>query len=211
MSRLRFDKIPIWENKQRIKDLTFWRDLWLEGMFQAINVLISPPTGKPFTSEERLTELNRRIPAVREMVKLAEIPTTRDWITSRKDDPPVRVDILEQFWYVEKLRISARAPSDVVDEAIGKYQSDQRQSWVRTFNPFYWLALFIDWLIGEAFNVVTIFGGTPQNARNSALGRKIIAAARFIGWLIAVAAAVCTILEFLGFQTPIRNYLHMPS
>lgn len=25
MDRLKFDKIPIWENKQRIEDLTFWR------------------------------------------------------------------------------------------------------------------------------------------------------------------------------------------
>ena len=33
LNRLKYDRIPIWENKQRIKDLTFWRDLWLEGIF----------------------------------------------------------------------------------------------------------------------------------------------------------------------------------
>ena len=99
------------------------------------------------------------------MVKLAEIQTTRDWITIRKDDPRIRVDFLEQFWYVERLRISSRAPSDVVDEAIGKYQSDQRGSWIRTFCPLYWIGHGIDWLVSEAFNIVRIFGGNPETAR----------------------------------------------
>jgi hypothetical protein len=136
MSRLKYDRIPILENKQRIKDLTFWRDLWLEGMLGTPKGVISPVTGKPFSPEDRLTELNRRIPGVREMVALAEIPTLRDWVTFRKDDPPVRVDILEQFWYVDKLQISSRAPSDVVDEAIGKYQSDQHGSLIQLFVRF---------------------------------------------------------------------------
>lgn len=69
--------------------------------------------------------LNRRIPAVREMIALAEVPTIKDWMTLGKDPKLVRVDILEQFWYVQRLRVSYRAPSDVVDEAIHSFQ-DQR-------------------------------------------------------------------------------------
>ena len=94
MSRLKYDRISIWENKRRIKDLTFWRDLWLEGLFQADKTLISQVTQKPFTPGERRTELNRRIPEVREIVALANIETIRDWRTIRKDDEPIRVDIL---------------------------------------------------------------------------------------------------------------------
>jgi hypothetical protein len=65
MSRLKYDKIPVWENKQRIKDLTFFRDLYLEGLVTPKEFLISPTTGKPYEAEERHSELNRRIPAVR--------------------------------------------------------------------------------------------------------------------------------------------------
>jgi hypothetical protein len=74
MNRLKWNKITIWENKERIKDITFWRDLWLEGTFPSDNVVVSPTTGKPFSPEERRGELNRRIPAVKEMVALAEVP-----------------------------------------------------------------------------------------------------------------------------------------
>ena len=96
------------------------------------------------------------------MVALAGIQTVRDWMTVGKKTEPVRVDILEQFWHVDRLWLSLQAPSDVVDEAIGKYQADQLKSWVRTFCPLYWLGLSIDWLVGEAFNVVTLFGGNPE-------------------------------------------------
>jgi hypothetical protein len=69
----------------------------------------------------------------------------------------------------------------------------------------------IDWLIGEAFNVVTIFGGDPETARGSRVGRIIFSIGKFAVSLIGFVAAVCTVLEFLGFQTPIRNYFHLPS
>jgi hypothetical protein len=103
-------------------------------------------------------EINHRIPAVKEMVALADISALRDWIPYRKEDPPVRVDILEQLWYTDKLRLNVRAPSDVVEEAIGKYQSDQAASWRRTFNPFYLIGRLINFLVEKTFNVVTLFG-----------------------------------------------------
>ena len=82
-------------------------------------------------------------------------------MTFGKDPKLVRVDILEQFWYVETLLVSYRAPSDVVDEAIGKYQANQRRSRIRTFSPLYWFGRLIDWLLGRAFNVVTLSSFIP--------------------------------------------------
>jgi hypothetical protein len=61
------------------------------------------------------------------MVALADVPTIRDWMTFGKAPKLVCVDILEQFWYVETLRVRYRAPSDVVSEAIGKYQAHQQK------------------------------------------------------------------------------------
>jgi hypothetical protein len=140
------------------------------------------PGGKPLTIDECRSEINRRLPGVKEMVRLANISALRDWITIRKDDEPVRVDVLEQLWYLEKLWVSYRAPSDVVEDAIGKYQTDQCQSWIRTFNPFYWFGRLVEWLIGEAFNVVALFGGNPQTARNSSIGRIVFAVGTFLAW-----------------------------
>jgi hypothetical protein len=138
------------------------------------------------------------------MVRLADISALRDWVTVTKDDELVNVDVLDLLWYLEKLRLSYRAPSDVVDEAIGKYQADRFKSWVRTFNPLYWFGRLIDWLIGEAFNIVRLFGRNPETARRSPTGRKIFAIGQFIVWAFGLAAAVVTVLEF----PPIRNFFH---
>jgi hypothetical protein len=209
MSRLKYDQIPIWENKQRIKDLQFFRDVYLLGLWGYTKLLESAATGKPFTAEECRSEINRRLPGVKEMVRLADISALRDWVT-RKDDEAVQIDVLEQLWYLETLRLSYRAPSDVVEEAIGKYQADQFKSWVRTFNPFYWVGRLINWLIGEAFNVVALVGANPQTARNSPAGHIIFAIGTFLAWVATIGGFLIAALDFLGFKTPIRNYLHLP-
>lgn len=210
MSRLTYNQIPIWENKQRIRDLRYFRDLYQEGLFSSVKLLMSRATGKPFGMEERRSELNRRIPAVREMVALADIAALRDWITIRKDDAPVRVDVLEQFWYLDRLRISIQAPSDVVEEAIGKYENDQRRSWVRTFCPIYWFGRLIDWLVSGAFNIVALVGANPQTARNSPIGHIVFAIAKFMGWIAGIVVAIITVLQFFGFETPVRRFFHLP-
>jgi len=49
MSRLEWNKIAIWENKRRIKELQFFRDVYLLGFWGYTGMLISEATGKPFT------------------------------------------------------------------------------------------------------------------------------------------------------------------
>jgi len=70
--------------------------------------------------------------------------------------------------------------------ADANFSSEPTPNWVRTFCLIYWIARLIDWLVGEAFNVVTLFGGNPENAGSSPAGRKIFAAAQFVGWLFFV-------------------------
>jgi hypothetical protein len=97
-----------------------------------------------------------------------------------------------------------------VEEAIGKYQADQRGSWVRTFCPLYWFGRLIDWLVGKAFNVVKLFGGNPQAARNSPVGHTVFAIGIFLGWSATIGGFVIAALDFLGFKTPVRQFLHLP-
>jgi hypothetical protein len=81
MNRLKYDKVPIWENKWRIKHLQLFRNVYLVGMWGYTELL--KPGGKPLTIEECRSETNRRLPGVKEMVRLANISALRlrDWIT----------------------------------------------------------------------------------------------------------------------------------
>jgi len=70
-------------------------------------------------------------------------------------------------------------------------------------NPFFWVARLIDWLVGDAFNIVTLFGGDPETARNSHIGCIIFAVGKFIVWLIGLTPGILYVLEFLEFRAPI--------
>jgi hypothetical protein len=106
--------------------------------------------------------------------------------------------------------VRSRAPSDVVEEAIGKYEADQRRSLGRTRNPLYWIGRGIDRLVSEAFNVVKIFGGNPETARRSRVGRVIVTSGQFIGWIAGIIVAIVTVLVFLGLDKQIRNHFGLP-
>jgi hypothetical protein len=168
-------------------------------------IAASPRTDQPFSLEERRSEINYRKPTVQEMVTLSGIVARRSWPTRRQDLAPVDIDVLDQLWYLETFRVSARAPVDVIEEAIGVYRDDQLKSWFRTFNPFFWLVRLIDWLTDLVFAIVQRFHPGLQEGRKPLLRRFVELC---IG-IAALAASICTILWFLGFQTAVQHLFHL--
>jgi hypothetical protein len=72
-------KIPIWENKPRIKTLTLFRHLYID------RILHNP--------REHRSEINKLKPAVQKMVTLAGITTDRSWPTLYYGHPSSPADI----------------------------------------------------------------------------------------------------------------------
>jgi hypothetical protein len=207
---LEYAKIPIWENKRRIKALKAFGDLYKDTLrFPPRVPLAGSTTGQPpMTSEERHSEINRRKPTALKIVALAQIRSFR--ATLNKDGKTIDIDVLARLWDLERHGISTKLPVDVVEEAIGVYHDDQVKSLVRTLNPFFWLGRLIDWIADGIFNgIVALFGGNPNDARSSNFGRMFTKLERLTLWTATVVGAVIAVLEFLGFQTPIRHILHL--
>jgi hypothetical protein len=205
-----YSKIPIWENKRRIKALTVFRDLYLDLVLVSPGnrIPLSPTTGQPFRQGEQRSEINQRKPAIQNMVALAKIRAFR--ATVRRDGSPVDIDVLAHLWELETCRVSVMLPVDAIEEAIGVYRDDQAKSRFRTFNPFFWLARLIDWVADWIFNVlVALVGADPQKAKSSGFGRVFNALKDLTLWIATVGGAIVAVLELLGYQTAIRRFFHL--
>ena len=90
-----------------------------------------------------------------------------------------------------------------IEMALGVYQSDRTEAWVRTFNPFWWLFRGLLWFTRIPFVLLGQIGFNAARAEGSALGKffKAIIA------LVTVAASLLTTLHLLGWLPAAKSLL----
>ena len=191
--QVEFAKIPIWENQRRIKALWGFRNLYIDRIKR-------PPGNR--------SEINQQKPAIQKMVALAGIEAYR--ATRRTEGGTIDIDALADLFELEIHRVRPTLPVDVIEEAIGVYRDDQAKSWFRTFWPFFWLARLVDWMADRFFNLlVALVGADPNKAKSSSFGRVFTALKELTLWVATVVATIVAVLEFLGYETSIRRFLHL--
>jgi hypothetical protein len=145
--RLKYSDIPIGENKHRIEYLTLFRDLIydIRPVFDTpLRVPLSPTTGQPLNKGQRFTEFNERKPLAQQMIALADTKTRREFATRVKGiSSLLEVDVIQQFWDLETLGVSFRAPMDVVEEASADIRRTKRTPCVAREIPSF--GLFASW------------------------------------------------------------------
>ncbi len=109
--RLKYSKIPIWENKCRIEYLTLFRELTLfsQGVQPSPNSpLISRLTSGSINQLQARTEVNERIPRARQIIELSEIKLRRNCSCTDPKRPPIlEIDLLEQIFGLTRLGVSS--------------------------------------------------------------------------------------------------------
>jgi hypothetical protein len=213
--RLKYSEIPIGENKHRIEYLTLFRDLIydIRPVFDTqLRVPLSPTTGQPLNKEQRFTEFNERKPLAQQMIALADIKTRREFATRVKGvSSLLEVDVIQQFWDLETLGVSFRAPMDVVEEAIGRYKTDQKNALCRTRNPFFWIVRIVEWIAGfPVWLFSSIFRLDQEKAATSKLGRIVTILFQTTLWLFGLfqtLAALSYLLDHFGWENPVLRWL----
>jgi hypothetical protein len=206
---LPYRKITIGENHHRVEILNQFRDL----LWQFLQPLDPDAVFvKDHITEQRRRSINQALPRAGRFIRLAGLSSAvpdsqREYLSSRSKFAGIdaKLDLLDDFLWQATPGLQQQA-LDLVDRAIAVYKDDEPAARFRTFNPIFWLAFPFDWLAESAFSFfVRVFGGNPQKVRNSGFGIVVV-----IEKLLFWAAAIATILEFLGFQTGIRHLLHLP-
>ncbi len=216
--RLKYDKIPIWENCRRIEYLTLFRDLIFycyggEGVLPYLpdSPLIPILKSGSMNPSQGRSAVNERIPRARQMIELSGIKLRRICSCTDQDRPPtIEIDVLEQVFDLIRLGVSEARATDVVDESIGVYKRDQKKARGRTWHPFFWAVWIFAWIAEFPTSLFSRVSGIDQGkAERSRPGRAITALVQASLWIFALIGALAGLfylLECLGFKDAVLHW-----
>lgn len=181
-----YKKIPIWENKKRIKQLEEFR----------ANVITYFNNKENRKAQEMRAKINEKIDKIHYYFDDTKIEPSLVYrappaIGGYKESIDLLVNIFNLHQFPE---ISPQRIVDYIDRLIGVYKSDTVKAFFRTINPLWWIFLLIELIASIPFKILESVGLKREKIETSILG-KIIKA---IFELILVIAALLTVLEKIG-------------
>ncbi len=194
--QLPFRKIPIWENRYRLKVLIEFRQLLdqyakifqtAEGLYAS---MFEYNRDNPDLVQHR-SWLNQRLPIAHRAVRLTGVS-----LVIRRYGVPY--DLLMNV-FTDLTGKDLQLAFDLIDQATGVYQADKPAPWFRTFSPFFWFGALADWIAEIPFHILRKLGlGAADTSHGPArFFRGLISLGL---WIIGLASSVFGILEFFGLK-----------
>lgn len=186
-----YDKIFIWENRNRVKLLKEFRNLVIEYYNNVErNSFFSVKENEKATKLR--TKINLILDKIYWIIKSANVETSIFYFP-----PPavggysLDIDLICNIFNLARYEISPQQVLDHIERAIGIYEEDKIKSLLRTFNPFTWIMLIIEYLATLPFKFLEILGFNRTEIEASILGKIFKGIFQFIFWF----AALLTVLE----------------
>lgn len=104
---------------------------------------------------------------------------------------------------LESYGISYQLVIDMLEKAIGVYETDKSRALRRTINPLWWMKRLFEEVGRLPFRLLTMLGFNVARSESSVLGRLV----RGFVSLIAVLASLLVIANLLGFLDEIKKIL----
>ena len=102
------------------------------------------------------------------------------------------------------MRIDANYVLDLIERAIGIYESNHKSAFFRMFNPFFYLGLVFYIISVLPFIAIGKLGFNQYKAERSAIGKLV----KGVLYLIPVVAACLAILQHFDFLEPVKQFVH---
>lgn len=105
------------------------------------------------------------------------------------------VDLAFNIFNLIEINMSHEPLLDIIERAIAIYENDKKIAILRTYNPVFWIALFVDWIVSLPFEFLGKFG-LQQDKLGASLGGNIY---KFLFSLIIYVEAFLNILKMTGY------------
>ena len=199
-----YTKILIWESKRRLNKLKAFRSLMIR-YFNNSRVGFGGGRVEESAAKEARREINLLRDEIHSIILNSGIDPSFSWTPpAAVGDDETEIDLIEYIFNLDQFDIGPNNLLDLIDRAIGKYDSNRKSAFIRTFNPFFYLGLVLDTISDLPFIAIGILGFNRQKIKTSAIGRLV----KGILYLTIIVAAVLTILHLLDFVEPIKQFVH---
>ena len=199
-----YTKILIWESKRRLNKLKAFRSLMIR-YFNNSRVGFGGGRVEESAAKEARREINLLRDEIHSIILNSGIDPSFSWTPpAAVGDDETEIDLIEDIFNLDQFDIGPNNLLNLIDRAIGKYDSNRKSAFIRTFNPFFYLGLVLDTISDLPFIAIGILGFNRQKIKTSAIGRLV----KGILYLTIIVAAVLTILHLLDFVEPIKQFVH---
>lgn len=110
------------------------------------------------------------------------------------------VYLVDNIFNLHGLKISPQTLLDYTERAIGAYRDERPRAFLRTFNPFFWLSILLDWAAGLPFAVLGVLGLNRSGMETSPLGKFFKGCLR----TAIVVGVLAFILHSFGYVEPMK-------
>jgi len=80
-------------------------------------------------------------------------------------------DLVLNIFNLINMHIGHRPLLDLIERAIAKYENDNKSAILRTYNPLFWITLFIDWVVSLPFETLGKVGFNQNEIEASFVGK----------------------------------------
>lgn len=116
-----------------------------------------------------------------------------------------QMDIVQNIFNLQGCDINPNLILDCIDRAIGIYERNHSDAFIRTINPFFYIGRLIELVTEPPFLVLAKLGLDRRKTESSTLGRMV----KGILYLITVIAALLTILPLLDILEPVKEFIQL--
>jgi hypothetical protein len=119
------------------------------------------------------------------------------------------IQLVPNFPRLWEYDIESSALFDQIDRAIGIYQTERPHAVRRTWNPFFWIGLLLDWVSRLPFSIARRAGiqGLNEETKAASVVRSAIWIVGALGMLITALDAIVNLLQAFDVWEAIRAFV----
>ena len=189
--------IPIWTNRRRIRFLARFR-AELRAYFDEVSHQAFPyrlvETERAGELRASLEERNERC---RQVVRAAGIRSLTRVAPGERTGEVVRVDLLRVVFELARYNLAVDEVLSVLEGAEARYRAARGRTWLRTFNPLYWIDMLLGVVEIGALLPVRLVGREPREVARSPAGITLRYLVR-VGALVLLAWVAVRLLDGEG-------------